>query len=280
MLIAGGEPSFEYIRRLVHQRSAVVLEARQAYLAEARLMPLAEEYGFRSVTELVNRLRAEPFGGLHRRVVEAMTTNETCFFRDPRCFEGIRNEVLPAMLRARATQRLLRIWSAACSTGQEPYSVAMLLREAATDVTGWSVDLIASDLATEVLRRAQAATYSQLEVNRGLPAALLIKYFTKHGLEWRLNDDVRAMVEYREINLIEPWPATLQGLDIVLLRNVLIYFDVETKRAILAQVRRVLRPDGYLVLGSAETTLMLDDAFERTSADSAGFYRLRDGGAA
>jgi chemotaxis protein methyltransferase CheR len=280
MLTAGGEPSFEYIRRLVHQRSAVVLEARQAYLAEARLMPLAEEYGFRSVTELVNRLRAEPFGGLHRRVVEAMTTNETCFFRDPGCFEGLRTDVLPAIVRARAAQRRVRIWSAACSTGQEPYSIAMLLREFAPDLSGWNLELVASDLATEVLRRAQGGTYSQLEVNRGLPAALLLKYFTKQGLEWRLNEDVRAMVEFREINLIEPWPATLHGLDVVLLRNVLIYFDVETKRSILANVRRVLRPDGYLVLGSAETTLMLDDAFERTSADSAGCYRLRDGGAA
>jgi chemotaxis protein methyltransferase CheR len=280
MLVAGGDPGFEYIRELVHRLSAVVLQAGQAYLVESRLMPLAEEHGFQSVAELVDRLRSEPFGMLHRRVVEAMTTNETSFFRDARFFDLLRDTVLPAVEARRRTERTLRIWSAACSTGQEPYSVAMVLRDSFPHLARWKVELFGTDLAADVLRRARTGIYSQLEVSRGLPAALLVKHFTKQGLEWHLHDDVRAMVAFHELNLIEPWPATMHGMDVVLLRNVLIYFDVETKRRILAKVRSVLRPDGYLLLGAAETTFMLDDGFERAEFDAAGCYRLRGGTAA
>jgi chemotaxis protein methyltransferase CheR len=280
MIAAGGDPDFDYIRELVRQLSAVVLQAEQAYLAESRLMPLAEEYGFRSVSDLVSRLRTEPFGRLHRRVVEAMTTNETSFFRDAGFFDLLRRTVLPAVEARRTGERTLRIWSAACSTGQEPYSIAMLLRESFPHLRRWRVDLLGTDLAADALRRAQSGVYSQLEVNRGLPDALLRKHFTRRGPEWQLHDDVRAMVAFHELNLIEPWPAEVHGMDVVLLRNVLIYFDVETKRRILTKVRSVLRPDGYLLLGTAETTFMLDDGFERAEFGAAGCYRLRAEGAA
>jgi chemotaxis protein methyltransferase CheR len=268
--------TFEYLRRLVHERSAVVLEPDQAYLAETRLMPLAEEYGCRSVEELVTRLQEERAGRLHRRVVEAMVTNETMFFRDAGCFAALRDDVLPELLARRAEERALRIWSAACSTGQEPYSVAMLLRESFGALDGWELSVLATDLSSEALRRARDGVYTQLEVSRGLPPALLERWFVREPPGWRLRPAIGGMVEFRHLNLTGPWSG-LPRMDVVLFRNVLIYFDVETKRSMLRRIRRVLRPDGYLVLGASETTLMLDDAFERVAVPHPACYRVRPG---
>lgn len=268
--------TFDYLRRLVHERSAVVLEPGQAYLAEARLMPLAEEYGCASVEELVERLQAERAGGLHRRVVEAMVTNETSFFRDAGCFAALREHVLPALLERRASERTLRIWSAACSTGQEPYSVAMLLRESFGALDGWATSLLATDLSTEALERARAGVYSQLEVGRGLSAELLDRWFVRQPPGWQLRPTIADMVEFRQLNLNGGWSG-LPRMDVVLMRNVLIYFDIETKRSMLTRIRRVLRPDGYLILGASETTLMLDEAFERVALPHPACYRLRHG---
>jgi chemotaxis protein methyltransferase CheR len=265
---------FDYVRALVRQRAAIVLDDDKAYLAETRLLPLARALALGSVTDLVARLRAGPANGLHRQVVEAMTTNETSFFRDILPFESLRREVLPELRRRRTAERRLRLWSAACSTGQEPYCLAMLLCEQFGPPAGWDVRVVASDLSTEVLERARRGRYSQLEVSRGLPAPLLARYFQPQGAEWQVKDDVRRLVDYRQLNLIEPWP-DLPPLDVIFLRNVLIYFDVATKRQVLGRVRRLLRPDGYLFLGGAETTLNLDDAFERVEFQRAGCYRLR-----
>ena len=264
---------FDYICRLVRDRSGIVLEAGKEYLVDARLTPVARQRQLGSLSELVGRLRAGPDDGLADRVVEAMATNETSFFRDLHPFESLRTAVLPDLIRRRRDERRLGVWCAACSTGQEPYSIAMLLREHFPELTGWRLDLLATDLSGEVLGRAREGRYSQLEVNRGLPAALMVKYFRQHGGTWELSEDVRRMVEFRELNLTRPWPV-LPRMDLIFLRNVMIYFDVDTKKTILGRVARLLRPDGYLVLGGAETTLNLDDSFRRAEHLKGGFYQL------
>jgi chemotaxis protein methyltransferase CheR len=266
--------AFAYVRSLVRQRAAIVLDDSKEYLVEARLGALARREGVDTVDALVHRLRAAPFNGLHRQVVSAMTTNETSFFRDVHPFEALRRTLLPELIDRRRAARRLTIWSAACSTGQEPYSVAMLLREHFPETAQWSVRIFATDLAQEVLERARAGVFTQLEVNRGLPAPLLVRYFRQDGTDWQITPEIRDMVQFEEMNLIEPWPA-LPDFDVVLLRNVLIYFDGESKQRVLRNLRQVLRPDGVLLMGGAETTLNLDDAYERLPIDRAGCFRLR-----
>ena len=202
-----------------------------------------------------------------------MTTNETSFFRDLRPFEALRKDVLPPLLAARAERKSLVIWSAACSSGQEPYTIAILLREHFPQLRDWNVQIIASDLSRQMLDRAERGEYSQLEVNRGLPAALLIKYFQKSGLYWRIKPEIARLVRFVPINLIGPWPP-LGVLDIVFLRNVMIYFSPEAKRQILPKIRRQLAADGTLILGGAETTLGIDDGWERFNHGKAATYRL------
>jgi chemotaxis protein methyltransferase CheR len=266
---------FNYVRRLVLEQSAIVLEEDKGYLVESRLLPLARREGFPSLSRFVEKLQSEHFNGLHRQVVEAMTTNETSFFRDFHPFEAMRKSVLPDLIAKRAPTHELAIWCAACSAGQEPYSLAMLLREHFPSLAAWKVRITATDLSTEILARAREGRYSQLEVNRGLPAPLLVKYFQKQGCDWYLRDDLRRMVEYQVLNLAGPWPPLFPA-DIVMLRNVLIYFGTDTKKEILGKVRKVLKPDGYLFLGGAETTFNLDDAFERVQFERATYYRVRE----
>ncbi len=270
-----GAVEFDFIRKLVRERSAIVLEPGKEYLAESRLLPVARDEGCATLQDLVAKIRADRSGGLERKIIEAMTTNETTFFRDVHPFEALRKTVLPEVLAARAAQRQLNIWCGASSSGQEPYTIAMVLRERAAELAGWSVRLLASDISREMLDRTKEGRYSQLEVNRGLPAAMLVKWFEKDGTSWQVKAELRAMLELHEMNLAGNWPA-FPPLDIVFMRNVLIYFDVETKQGILAKVRRLLRPDGWLFLGGAETTLNLDDAFERVPIEKATCYRLRD----
>lgn len=265
---------FDYIRGLVRQRSAIVLESEKAYRAESCLLPIARQEGLASVSELVARLRAMPVNGLHHKTVEAMTINETSFFRDLYPFEALRREVLPEVMRRRATERRVDVWCAACSTGQEPYSVAMLLREHFPSLADWKVRLVASDLCGPALEKARAGRYTQMEINRGLSASLLVRHFQRQGVDWQIRDDVRRMVEFFSINLIEGWPIA-SPVDVVFLRNVLIYFDVETKKRILERMRTLLRPGGVLFLGGAETTLQLCDAFERVQFERQAFYRVR-----
>lgn len=268
------ESDFDFVRELVRRHSAIALEDGKGYLVEARLTPLARREGFASLAELVAQLRTGRDPALQRKVVEAMTTNETLFFRDVHPFEALRASVLPELVQRRAAVKQLRIWSAACSTGQEPYTIAILLRESFPELASWRVDIVATDLSTEVLEKARAGVYGQIEVNRGLPARLMVKYFRQQGVEWQLDDAIRAMVDFRELNLAEPWPAMGQ-FDVVFLRNVLIYFDRDTKKSILARVRSVLKPDGSLFLGAAETTMNLDDAYERVQLGKSGCYRVK-----
>ena len=268
------QPEFNYVRRLVLEQSAIVLEEDKTYLVESRLLPLARREGFASLGLLVQRLQAEPFNGLHRQAVEALTTNETSFFRDFHPFEALKKFVLPDLIVRRAAEKSLSFWCAACSSGQEPYSLAMLIRESFPQLLSWNVSILATDLSTEVLARAREGRYSQLEVNRGLPATLLVKYFQKRGCDWCLRDDIRRMVDYQVVNLASAWPF-LPPMDLVMMRNVLIYFGDETKKEILAKVRRVLAPESYFFLGGAETTFSIDDAFERVQLDRATCYRVR-----
>jgi len=265
---------FNYIRRLVLEQSAIVLEDDKQYLAEARLLPLARRAGFDSIASLVASLSLKRFDGLHQKVMEAMTTNETSFFRDFHPFEALRKSILLELIANRASSRELNLWSAACSSGQEPYSLAMLLQEHFPALNGWTVRIIATELSAEMLARAREGRYSQLEVNRGLPASLLVKYFRQQGSDWQIKDDLHFRVEYQILNLAENWPL-LPPMDIVMMRNVLIYFGLETKKKILSKVRQLLRPDGYLFLGGAETTFNLDDSFERVQFDRTICYRVR-----
>ncbi len=265
---------FEYVRDLVRANSGIVLETGKEYLVEARLRPLAERDHAMSVALFIQRLKTGASSVVHRHVIEAMTTNETSFFRDMSPFETLRKQILPDLIEKRRSDRALTIWSAACSTGQEPYTVAITIHEYFPLVTQWKLRIMASDLSTEVLDRARSASFSQLEVNRGMPASLMVKYFMRNRLCWDLRPEIRKMVEFFEINLTRPFPV-LPDMDIIMLRNVLIYFDVDTKRRILDSVARRLKGDGYLLLGNSETTFGVYDAFERFAQDRSGWHRLR-----
>jgi chemotaxis protein methyltransferase CheR len=269
---------FQFISALVHKRSGIVLEAGKEYLVEARLGALVRQEKLDSMGALVALLRAEPASALVQRVVEAMTTNETSFFRDAHPFEALRRVVVPAAMEARKAEKALSIWCAASSTGQEPYTIAMTLKEHFPALAGWKVTFIATDISAEMIRRSREGKYGQIEVNRGLPAALMVKYFKKQGLEWQIDASLRSMIDFREMNLTTAW-TPMPPMDIVFMRNVLIYFDQATKKDIFGRIRRLMRPDGYLFLGCAETTMSLDDAFERVQVERSGCYRLRQAAA-
>ncbi|MCB1776732.1 MAG: protein-glutamate O-methyltransferase CheR [Candidatus Competibacteraceae bacterium] len=264
---------FNFIRELVRRHSAIVLETDKDYLIETRLAPLAKQTGFASLTALIAALRANSAPPqLRKQVVEAITTHETSFFRDTHPFEALKTTVLPELFALRPSANVT-LWCAACSSGQEPFSIAMLVHEHFPTLRN-RVRIIATDLSGAILARAHAGIYSQIEVNRGLPAVLLTKYFQKQGLQWRIRPEIRQMVEFRQNNLVEPWPS-FPPLDLVFMRNVLIYFDLSTKKAILARVRSVLKSTGYLFLGSSETTLNLDNAFEPISIGKSVCYKQR-----
>jgi chemotaxis protein methyltransferase CheR len=271
---ASGE-SLSYLRDLVYQRAAIVLHADKSYLIDSRLAPLAREVGLSSIDELVGVIRREdPRAPLVRRVIEAMTTNETLFFRDLHPFEALRTRILPELIRARAAQRSLNIWCAAASTGQEPYSIAMTVREHFPELASWEVKVIATDINATVLERARAGTYRQLEVNRGMPVHMLMKYFERQGADWVLKPVIKNMVKFMELNLLDPW-AAIGPQDIVFIRNVLIYFDVETKRKLLGRIRNLLQNDGFLVLGGAETTNNIDDNYAPVKIGGGVYYQVK-----
>lgn len=263
-----------YICTLVRERSAIELDASKGYLIDARLGTLAKQLGFPSTNELIEGVQSKRRPDLVERVVEAMTTNETSFFRDIHPFEALRKTVIREMKESRAAQRSLNIWSAACSTGQELYSIAMLLRENFPELATWKIGLTGTDLSKEVLEKARQGRFSQIEVNRGLPAALLCKYFQRDGMQWVIHPELRALATFRQLNLIESWPP-MPVMDIVFLRNVLIYFCPEVKKQILEKVRKVMAPRGILFLGAAETTMNLDSSFERVQIDNSVYYRLK-----
>ncbi len=264
--------AFEYICTLVRDKSAIVLEPSKTYLVESRLNPVARANGLASIDDLVEALRKPNSTKLTQAVIEAMTTNETSFFRDLHPFDALKSTIVPGLMEARSRERVLNIWSNACSSGQEVYTIAMLLKENFPDLGGWKVRLVASDLSTQILDKAREGIFNQTEVNRGLPLPMLLKYFQKNGLTWQIKEEIRKMVEFRQVNLVETFPQ-LPPMDIVFLRNVLIYFAPETKRDILQKVRKVMRPDGVLFLGGAETTMNLDVPFVREQVGKATVYK-------
>ena len=261
---------YDFLRKALKQRSGLVLSADKQYLVESRLLPIARKAGFGNLGELVAALKRGDTDALMTTVVEAMTTNETFFFRDKTPFENFRSAVLPALLGSRRASRTIRIWCAAASTGQEPYSLAMALKEVEGSVAGWRIEIIATDLASGVLAKAQAGIYSQFEVQRGLPIQLLIKYFAKVGDMWQIAPEIRAMVKFKQLNLLADFSA-LGTFDLIVCRNVLIYFDQETKIGLLNRLGRITASDGYLVLGAAETVVGLTDSF-RTVPELRGLY--------
>jgi chemotaxis protein methyltransferase CheR len=261
---------YDYLRRLLRERSGLVLSADKQYLVESRLLPVARRAGLPGLTDLVQRLRGPAADALAVEVIEAMTTNESFFFRDKIPFEHFRDTIVPTLLGARAAQRRIRVWCAAASTGQEPYSLAMLLKEMGARLSGWRVEIVATDLSNDVLEKAKAGIYSQFEVQRGLPIQLLVKYFTQIGDTWQIAPDIRAMVQYRPLNLLGNF-SHLGTFDVVFCRNVLIYFDQETKISVLDRIARNMDHDGYLLLGAAETVVGLTESFKPVP-DRRGLY--------
>ena len=261
---------YDYLRKLLKERSGLTLSADKQYLVESRLLPVARRAGVEGLGGLVQKLKAPGAEALIVEVVEAMTTNESFFFRDKIPFDHFRGQIMPALLAARAAQRQIRIWCAAASTGQEPYTLAMCLKEMAPQVAGWRIEIIGTDLSTEVLEKAKAGIYSQFEVQRGLPIQMLVKYFSQVGESWQIAPELRAMVQYKPLNLLHNF-THLGHFDIIFCRNVLIYFDQDTKIDVFDRLARVLQPDGYLVLGAAETVVGLTDSFKPLT-DQRGVY--------
>ncbi|MEK7413241.1 MAG: protein-glutamate O-methyltransferase CheR [Planctomycetota bacterium] len=263
----------EFLCRLVRDRSGIVLGEDNARLLESRLLPLAQVTGFESIEELAARLRFEPTGPLAQQVVEVMIANEAGFFRGVSAFECLRRVVFPTMVAQRATECRLDAWCANAANGYEPYSLAIALREYAPQMANWQIRMVATDISPDALNRAREARYSQLEVERGLPAPLLATWCTKEDIDWRVNDDIRRIIQFRELNLLDSaWPLT-GSFDIIFLRYALTYVDIDAKRYILGKCRRLLRPDGFLFLGANETTVNIDDGFMRV--DPSGCHRLK-----
>ncbi|GGF35323.1 chemotaxis protein CheR [Aliidongia dinghuensis] len=252
---------FNLLSKLIKDRSGLTLTKDKAYLLESRLLPVARKWNLKSLDELVMRLRTRSEAGLVRDVVEAMTTNESFFFRDIKPFDQFKQVVLPYLLQSRAQTRTIKIWSAACSSGQEPYTLAMMLKEERQKLIGWNIDILATDLSTEILAKAQAGLYSQFEVQRGLPIQLLVKYFKQAGDRWQIDSSIREMVRYRPFNLLDDL-AGLGQFDVIFCRNVLIYFDQPTKQMVLERMAKQLASDGFLYLGGAETVVGITDKFQ------------------
>ena len=261
---------YEYLRKLLRERSGLVLAPEKQYLIESRLMPVARGAGCASITDLVRRLREPDSEPLRAEITEAMTINESFFFRDKIPFDRFRDTVLPALLTARARTKRFRIWCAAASTGQEPYSLAMMLKNMQEKFSGWRIEILATDISNEVLEKARTGIYSQFEVQRGLPIQMLMQHFEQVGEQWRLSEAIRKMVQFRQLNLLADF-ASLGTFDVVFCRNVLIYFDQATKVGVLERIYRQLAPDGFFLMGAAETVVGLTNIFVPL-AEKRGLY--------
>lgn len=263
-------PDFEYVTQLLLDNAAIRINASQEYLVRSRLEPLAKQTGLPSIAALVEQLRKQPYGALHQRVVEAMTTNETSFFRDVHPFETLKHVVIPELVR-RKVDRTLRVWSAACSAGQEPYSLAMLFSETQA-LRDFKVQITATDISTAILEKAKDGVYSSLEIGRGLPARALTMHFERQGTSFRVKQNLRAMIEWKQLNLAGKWPQ-MQPFDIVFMRNVLIYFGPSTVETILRGVRAAMQPYGILFLGTTENMLGLNTGFESVTSNKTIYYK-------
>jgi chemotaxis protein methyltransferase CheR len=266
------QSDFTFVSQLVRREASIVLAPGKEYLVEARLIPVARQVGAASVAEFLADLQRRPNASHQRRIIEALTTNETSWFRDREPFTALADVVLPELVKSRGASRKVRFWSAASSSGQEAYSLAITLQENLPP--GWSYEIQGSDISTEMVHRAEQAEYSQVEVNRGLPAGQLVQYFERAGAHWRVTPALRRNVSFKLMNLTAPLPA-MPPFDVIFLRNVLIYFDVATKKSVLHNISRLLRPDGWLFLGAAETTIGIDDNYERVAAGRTSAYRIR-----
>jgi chemotaxis protein methyltransferase CheR len=261
---------YEFLRKFLKERSGLDLSADKQYLVESRLVPLARKAGLPGIDELVQQIK-NGSAAMASDVVEAMTTNETFFFRDKVPFDHLREMIIPELLQARASKRSLRIWCAAASTGQEPYSIAMCLKEMGAALAGWRIEIIGTDISQQVLEKSKSGIYSQFEVQRGLPIQLLVKYFKQIGEMWQINADIRSMIQYRPLNLLQDF-SSMGKFDLIFCRNVLIYFDQEMKTSIFNRLGKTLESDGFLALGAAETVVGLTDAF-KPHPDRRGIYR-------
>jgi chemotaxis protein methyltransferase CheR len=263
-------PDYEYLRKILKDHSGLDLSTDKQYLIESRLLPLSRKCGLAGIDELVQKMKGGSASHI-AQAVEAMTTNETFFFRDKVPFEHFRETIMPDILKARAGRKTVRIWCAAGSTGQEPYSLAMCLKEMNAAASGWRIEIVATDLSHEVLEKSSAGIYSQFEVQRGLPIQLLVKYFKQSGELWQINPDIRAMVQHRQLNLLHDFSG-LGIFDVIFCRNVLIYFDQDTKINIFNRLASSMEADGFLVLGAAETVIGLTDVF-KPYPERRGLYR-------
>jgi len=266
---------FEIYAKLLEEQSGIIISTGKEYLLESRVLPIAKEHGFDDLDGLLKKLHPIPDQKVLLQVVEAMTTNETSFFRDSKPFDSFKDVLLPYFMKARATTRKLRIWSAACSSGQEPYSLAMLIKEQGAILDGWDIEIVATDLSNDILDKAKAAEYSQFEVQRGLPVQYLVKYFEQNEDKWCLKDDIKNMITFKQFNLLNSY-AGMGPFDMIFCRNVLIYFDAEVKSEIMQKFSSVFADDGVLVLGGAETIIGISDHF-KLLPDQRGVFILKDG---
>lgn len=265
------DADFRFICDLVRDRSAMSLGPGKEYLAMSRLTPVAHRAGLATISDLVSSMRTNVYSPLRDAVVEALTTNETSFFRDVYPFESLRTDILPETITRNSEHRTITIWSAGCATGQEPYSIAMMIRQHFPELSSWNVTILASDISKDALKKAREGSFDQMEVNRGLPAASLLRHFDRDGSRWRIKDSVRELVTFEHRNLIDYTPPLT--IDILFLRNVLIYFAPFAREAVLTRLPRVLKPQGVVTVGSAETTMMNRDEFEPRTVGKCVWYR-------
>lgn len=266
---------FSYLRDLVQREAAIVLEAGKEYLATSRLEPVAKQEGLEGIPGLVRALRANPGGRLRDQVVDAMTTNETLWFRDSHPFDTLQTKLIPELVKQRQAVRKLNIWCAAASTGQEPYTIAMVIKDMPI-LAGWQIRILGTDISPSALDRARSGKYSQMEMGRGLPAKYMVKNFTRSGVDYQINPDIRAMVDYKLFNLAGAWPP-MGVFDLVFIRNVLIYFSQETKSQIVNKAANLLAPGGSLLLGSTESLLNVPTKLQRVQYEKTICYQPSNG---
>jgi len=265
---------FQDICAHVYDKAGIVLGEDKQYLIDSRLKPIMKEFDYGNLSELVSQLKINSAGKLSQSVVDAVTTNETSFLRDSTPFDALRNDILARLIHARQDERKLTIWSAACSSGQEAYSILMIIREYFPELSDWQIKFICTDISSEMVERCKTGVYSSLEVNRGLPANLMVRYFNQIDGNWVVKDDLRRQLEVKQLNLHQSW-GTIPHCDIIFMRNVLIYFDLDAKREALERASRQLNPDGVLFLGASETTLGICDAFEVRTSGKGRYYTPR-----
>ena len=269
------DSDFDYIRDLVAKRTAIVLDTNKYYFVESRLDPIVDELGLKSPAELVLQLRKVPTSSqLHQKITEAITINETSFFRHLPSFRALQDHVIPKLLDSRTNQRELSLWCGACSSGQDPYTIMIILYEKFPQLVNWKLRFVATDISNKILEKAKEGKFSQLEINRGLPAQLLSQYFVKNDLDWQVKPEVRKRIEFRQLNLIESWPP-LGKMDIIFLRNVLIYLDGPTKQKVISKAKELMHPDGFMFLGAAEMPMKLANTFEQIPLVRSECYQVK-----